>query len=204
VPVTIMPDADHHEYGDYRAWYVKDVSFEAGQSRSVRNVYTGTEGATRRGIWPSNTFFGAAAPGRPDRNRRHCGHVGPSEAPIDSVDIRPTGYRISGNEIRWHFVSLNPRKAGRMTRSASGGTSQGEMTVARTSNNGLQQQQPLRGGSLAALGALNLALDGQSCADRPRETALGFADVETRSRRPLRIARRRRSCAQRPVLRACR
>ncbi|MBK8232826.1 MAG: hypothetical protein IPK72_20125 [Candidatus Eisenbacteria bacterium] len=32
----------------------------------------------------------------------------PLEAPIDSVDIQPKGYRTSGNEIRWHFNDLNP------------------------------------------------------------------------------------------------
>jgi len=107
--VTVLPDAEHQQHGDYGVWYVKTVPFAAGQTRCVRNVYTGTHGGYSTGhsafdyiLWSGATWTG------PIGVADLVVTWDPSLAPMDSLTIRPGGYSVSGNEIRWHFADFEP------------------------------------------------------------------------------------------------
>jgi len=107
--ITVVPDAERVAYEDFNAWYVKTVPFAAGQTRCVRNVYTGTRGDYSTGhsafeyiLWTGATWAGTI--GVADLVVKWD----PTLAPFDSLSIRPDGYHISDDEIRWHFTDLEP------------------------------------------------------------------------------------------------
>ena len=103
VEVEHRIDEEHQRYGNYRSWWVKSVTFDAQETKCIRNVY-------------------AAKPGHSVPNHRSFEYVletgyswaGPIEVadlvvtlegiPVDSLEsVTPKRYSQSGNEIRWHL-----------------------------------------------------------------------------------------------------
>lgn len=109
--VTLLPDAGNAHSEDKVLWYVKTVPFAAGQTRCIRNVYSGTEGGTSIGdsafeyiLWSGSTWAGAI--GTADI----VVTWDPKICPIDSVSAAPPGWDYSGNELRWHFHEIDPHR----------------------------------------------------------------------------------------------
>jgi len=110
VPIEILPDVNNGNTHTYRSWYVKRMQFAARQVRCILNVYTGTRSWHTDGyrsfhyvLWSGGSWAGSI--GTADV----VVEWDPREAPLDSVNIRPRGYIVSGNEIRWHLKDIEPR-----------------------------------------------------------------------------------------------
>ncbi len=110
VPIEILPDANNGKAFSYRSWYVKRVTFEPRQVRCIWDTYTGTNGGGSAGflffqyvLWSGGSWAG------PIGTADVIVEWDPQEAPLDSVNIRPNGYVVSGNEIRWHLTDIEPR-----------------------------------------------------------------------------------------------
>jgi hypothetical protein len=111
VTVTIVPDAVRNHYGSYGCWYTKDVSFDAGQRRCVRDVYSGSTGhSVPDHRWFEYILWSGAT---------WSGTIGVADVvvtfdslstPIDSLTVKPDGYHTSPNELRWHFTDLEPER----------------------------------------------------------------------------------------------
>ncbi|MBA4388745.1 MAG: hypothetical protein C0404_12240 [Verrucomicrobia bacterium] len=89
---------------------MKRVTFATGQVRCIWDVYTGTRGWSVDGHQPFNyILWSGGSWAGPIVSADVVVEWDPREAPLDSVYIRPHGYVVSGNEIRWHLSDIDPR-----------------------------------------------------------------------------------------------
>jgi hypothetical protein len=117
VGTVMLPATDHLASANIGSWYTKEVPFDAGQTRCVRDVYEAVpvELGSRLYtfdyiLWTGATWAGAIGV---------VDVVATFESisiPLESILATPADCHRSGNEIRWHFTNLEPRRGSREER----------------------------------------------------------------------------------------
>ena len=113
IAVTILPDSEHHSYGDYMGWYTKNAYFAAGQRRCIRDIYTGRLGhSAPMGIpmWFDYILWSGSSWAGPIGIADVVLTFNSPEGLPDTTHVTPTGFHMSGNELRWHFTDLEPAR----------------------------------------------------------------------------------------------
>ncbi len=113
VPVQTreLPDSTHVSYGDFTSWYVKEVAFQAGEVKCLRNEFTAPTGF---GLPNYRSFQYILETGSTWADPIGVGDIvvdvsGLGAGRLDGVDPKPTSRTSS--ELRWHFTNLEPDKA---------------------------------------------------------------------------------------------
>ena len=111
VPVKPLPALENEIAGGFDRFWVKEVHFAPGQTRSVRNTYIGGKGGDVVGYeWFEYVVSTAAC---------WKGTIADIRVSVDLSDmgpdfqiskISPSGYERSENEIVWHWQNIEPQQ----------------------------------------------------------------------------------------------
>ena len=108
VQVRELPDSTLQSYGDFGSWWVKEVAFASGQTRTLRETYVAEPGMS----YPNDHSFEYVL----ETGATWAGPIGSGDIvvtlegiPPDSVDsANPKPTSQSPGEFRWHFTNLEP------------------------------------------------------------------------------------------------
>jgi hypothetical protein len=108
VDVVAVQDTAYSGYGDARSWLVKEVAFDSGQSRCLRETYSARPGT----VVPDYNWFEYTL----DTGSSWASSIGVGDIVItldgistnSLINIQPGASFHSSSEIRWHFADLEP------------------------------------------------------------------------------------------------